>query len=546
MQKNLNRNKLQCDKTKCLNYFSKCNKEMKSMIDCNNETQWGQLGFIHCCKTCFKITRKWKREERKRRINERKPKGNSGDVDTPKKDNTPKKDGTPKKDNTPKEDGTPKKDNTPNCKNYPLSNNGRCGCRFKTFCKSGFCSRWGWCGPGNDARDKNGASWEDPTTYNHKYSAKFVPKECLDIPKEDETPKGDDTPKDNDVPKEDETPKEDDTPKDNDVPKEDDTPKGDDTPKDGDAPKEDDDPKDDDTENPNDKPDPTSDEPDNEDEFPEPEEPESPDYKDWGFDNIHGMPKIQLDFTPIRNRIESNSKCSKTEVDQIMKGIQMVKPWIDKSYADWDKNLHQKWFGTVKDSGLSDRQVFHRFKRAYDFMYEDDPRWEVMCCDQAIGGCTSCQRGVLAYVTYWYTPGNRDSHRKNVNIRLCPTLFNTEDATEVIGITMFHEVMHITSHAGDSCYSKKDCYNLARTNPSKARLNANSYTLFAIEGGAPRDDYERLMDLWGGSVLKEGCSDYRYNCWEMAKKYKCEGNYAWLKEQCCSSCHHVQDSGKLL
>merc|ERR1712110_793686 len=211
------------DKTKCLNYFSKCNKEMKSMIDCNNETQWGQLGFIHCCKTCFKITRKWKREERKRRINERKPKGNSGDVDTPKKDNTPK------------EDGSPKKDNAPNCKNYPLSNNGRCGCRFKTFCKSGFCSRWGWCGPGNDARDKNGASWEDPTSYNHKYSAKFVPKECLDIPKEDETPKGDDTPKDNDVPKEDETPKGDDTPKDGDAPKEDETPKDNDVPKEDDA-----------------------------------------------------------------------------------------------------------------------------------------------------------------------------------------------------------------------------------------------------------------------------------------------------------------------
>merc|ERR1712072_104048 len=67
------------DKTKCLNYFSKCNKEMRSMIDCNSETEWGQLGFIDCCITCFKVTRKWKRDERKRRINERKPRGNSGD-----------------------------------------------------------------------------------------------------------------------------------------------------------------------------------------------------------------------------------------------------------------------------------------------------------------------------------------------------------------------------------------------------------------------------------------------------------------------------------
>jgi len=193
-------------------------------------------------------------------------------------------------------------------------------------------------------------------------------------------------------------------------------------------------------------------------------------------DNFHGMPKIHLDFTPIQNRIKSNSRCSNTEIDQIMKGIKGVKPWIDKTYADWDRKLYEKWFGTVNDNGLSDKQVFHRFKRAYDFMYDEDPKWEVMCCDQAIGGCTSCSNGVLAYVTYWYYQGDKDSHRKNVHIRLCPDLFNTEDATEVIGVTMFHEVMHITSHAGDSCYSKKDCYNLAQTEPSKARLNANSYT----------------------------------------------------------------------
>jgi len=213
-----------------------------------------------------------------------------------------------------------------------------------------------------------------------------------------------------------------------------------------------------------------------EDKSPKPEQPDSPDYEDWGFDNIHGMPKIHLDFTPIQNRIESNSRCSNTEIDQIMKGIKGVKPWVDKTYADWDKRLYEKWFGTVNDNGLSDKQVFHRFKRAYDFMYDEDPKWEVMCCDQAIGGCSSCSNGTLAYVTYWYYPGDKDSHRKNVHIRLCPDLFNTEDATEVIGVTMFHEVMHITSHAGDSCYSKKDCYNLAQTEPSKARLNANSYT----------------------------------------------------------------------
>jgi len=309
------------DNTKCKDYYPECKQDMKSMIDCNSEYWLGQPGFIYCCQQCFKVTKKWKRQERKK---ERKPECPA----------------TPKKDDTP-EDESPEPEQ---------------------------------------------------------------PKIPEDKSPEPEQPK---------------------------IP---------------------------------------------EDKSPEPEQPDSPDYEDWGFDNIHGMPKIQLDFTPIQNRIESNSRCSNTEIDQIMKGIKGVKPWIDKTYADWDRKLYEKWFGTVNDNGLSDKQVFHRFKRAYDFMYDEDPKWEVMCCDQAIGGCTSCSNGVLAYVTYWYYQGDKDSHRKNVHIRLCPDLFNTEDATEVIGVTMFHEVMHITSHAGDSCYSKKDCYNLAQTEPSKARLNANSYT----------------------------------------------------------------------
>jgi len=301
------------DNTKCKDYYPECKQDMKSMIECNSEYWLGQPGFIYCCQQCFKVTKKWKRQERIRRRKERKP-------------------------------------------------------------------------------------------------------ECPANPKKDDTP-------------EDESPK-------------------------PEQPKI----------------------PEDKDRSPEPEQPDSPDYEDWGFGNIHGMPKIQLDFTPIQNRIESNSRCSNTEVGQIMKGIKGVKPWIDKAYADWDRKLYEKWFGTVNDNGLSDKQVFHRFKRAYDFMYDDDPKWEVMCCDQAIGGCSSCSNGTLAYVTYWYEQGEKDSHRKNVHIRLCPDIFNTEDATEVIGVTMFHEVMHITSHAGDSCYSKNDCYNLAQTEPSKARLNANSYT----------------------------------------------------------------------
>ena len=39
-------------------------------------------------------------------------------------------------------------------------------------------------------------------------------------------------------------------------------------------------------------------------------------------------------------------------------------------------------------------------------------------------------------------------------------------------MTMFHEVMHVTSAAGDKGYSKRKCFANAKNDPKRARLNA--------------------------------------------------------------------------
>jgi len=41
-----------------------------------------------------------------------------------------------------------------------------------------------------------------------------------------------------------------------------------------------------------------------------------------------------------------------------------------------------------------------------------------------------------------------------------------------LGTTMFHELMHIASSAGDEGYSKIECLNNAVSDPELARLNA--------------------------------------------------------------------------
>jgi hypothetical protein len=52
-----------------------------------------------------------------------------------------------------------------------------------TFCTSGFCSKWGWCGPGLPSHDGNGAHWEDHSALNPNDTFSFnkIPMNCLEV-----------------------------------------------------------------------------------------------------------------------------------------------------------------------------------------------------------------------------------------------------------------------------------------------------------------------------------------------------------------------------
>jgi len=267
------------------------------------------------------------------------------------------------------------------------------------------------------------------------------------------------------------------------------------------------------------------------------------------WDNELNLPKIHLDFNPVANRIMSNSQCSAAQNEMIRDGIEKFKPWVEKTMLENDPVLFHKWFGTVHDGGLSDEQVKHRMQRTYDFLYEDEPRWDVMCCNEAIGGCTGCQGNALGYVTSKFDYATRtsdgqlikftDSEHNNIHIRLCPRAFEVEDPVATMGIIMYHEVNHIVTHTVDHCYNKDDCYHLAQSEPEKARLNAHTYTLHAIEGGADREDYAEYTKSWGGMIVNDQCSDYYSNCWTHIQNKTCT-EHADLIELCCASCHHQQ------
>lgn len=61
---------------------------------------------------------------------------------------------------------------------------------------------------------------------------------------------------------------------------------------------------------------------------------------------------------------------------------------------------------------------------------------------------------------------------------MCPLGMDPEIEASVAGLTIFHELMHMTSMVGDKEYRKKDMVTLARRDPYNARLNSASYTMY--------------------------------------------------------------------
>jgi len=76
-----------------------------------------------------------------------------------------------------------------------------------------------------------------------------------------------------------------------------------------------------------------------------------------------------------------------------------------------------------------------------------------------------------AYVSYTQYEGD-DLKTSNTHIRLCPPIWTTPYPNVSIGITIFHELIHMTSGVIDYGYDKMIGYNLAKSEPEKARLNA--------------------------------------------------------------------------
>ena len=80
---------------------------------------------------------------------------------------------------------------------------------------------------------------------------------------------------------------------------------------------------------------------------------------------------------------------------------------------------------------------------------------------------------------------------------------------------------------------------LANEDPTGARLNSNSYTMYVAQTGMTPAEYTRFTGLWGPNVEAEDCKDRYDNCGHLAADCcynKMTAGGEMLSVTCCASC----------
>lgn len=235
------------------------------------------------------------------------------------------------------------------------------------------------------------------------------------------------------------------------------------------------------------------------------------------------MKKVVFDHEDPGTRA-ANAVCSSSEESQVIRSVMSIERMLRSAYEKWDSRLFKKWFGVSTQA--DDANVKLRFKRAMDMMYDKNRNWKLMCCPRnAYGACKGCANPrVLAYVTAKSWSNKPEEKISNTNIRVCSLSFKTPYPEKELGLTMFHELMHVTSGAGDQGYTKLECFNNAKNDPTRARLNAAAYTYFAMESAMTRPNYEKYSK--GMSIFDENCRDRYSNCYALASQGCCTARRA--------------------
>ena len=214
--------------------------------------------------------------------------------------------------------------------------------------------------------------------------------------------------------------------------------------------------------------------------------------------------------------------------------------------ANYNEKLFRKWFGEDNDK-QNDIMVKTRIRNTYNFMNDGfEDRWNVVCCKNQKGTCAHCSGRVMAYVMGSNaTSGTKMSQNW---MRLCPMMFAPKMLDDEIGLTIYHELQHMTSAVYDhpsKAYAKKSMVELAVEDPVGARLNSATYTMYIAETGMNREDFTKYTRTSGNNAKSAKCFDKHSNCNDLAKgccNSRKTSDGLLLKFSCCAACTHESET----
>lgn len=208
--------------------------------------------------------------------------------------------------------------------------------------------------------------------------------------------------------------------------------------------------------------------------------------------------------------------CTDAEYKRMNNAMEHTLGVVNKSMANYDETKFRKWFGE-NNAKQTDWMVKARIKNSYEFMKNKYINtWNIVCCHNTLGSCDNCTGSTLAYVlAYEAWEGKKTSMSW---MRMCPAMMEYDD--ETVGLTIFHELQHMTSVVTDHpthAYEKKSMVELAKIDAPAARLNSDTYTMYIADTGMNRADFTKYTSTSGNNARSEHCYDSFSNCPEMSE-----------------------------
>jgi len=155
------------------------------------------------------------------------------------------------------------------------------------------------------------------------------------------------------------------------------------------------------------------------------------------------------DNTNDSNRCSADEKARLTKVNALALG------YIQKALGNYDEATFRKWFG-VNNADQPDISVKTRIRQTYEFMKTGyQSKWDVLCCSGPSGACEHCTDGTMAYVMASSWGGDALSHgfvSSEIFMRVCDMTLDDN----VMSLTLFHELMHMTSIVSDHAYDRTE------------------------------------------------------------------------------------------